>query len=346
MLLSLRNALDEGAPISLSNHRPCRHRSVGVPVKQHSLHLKDLRPKSHFQASMEPQPLKFPAGVHIRKDVYPTIDPTQTFAAQSYSGKVVLVTGASGGLGAKTAQFYARAGASVALVARNKEKIQDVIDGVPGAKDRMIALSADVTDFHAADAAVKQTVEKFGRLDILVANAGVMTSYTKTILEKDPDVYWRTFEVNVKGVFTFIRAALPELQKANGQVIAVSAGLAYMNVPNNSDYAISKLAVNRLVEFIPLEFPSVSAIAVHPGVVKTNMTTTVELPDSLPAAKEPYDTPELPAATILYLTLGQGVEWLNGRYYSANWDIGDVEKLWKEKIVAGNALVTQLAVPM
>ena len=76
------------------------------------------------------------------------------------------------------------------------------------------------------------------------------------------------------------------------------------------------------------------------------MTTTVELPDSLPATKEAYDTPELSAATILHLTLGEGVKWLNGRYYSANWDIGDVEKIWKDKIVAGDALVTKLSIPL
>ncbi|KZV76467.1 NAD-P-binding protein [Peniophora sp. CONT] len=294
---------------------------------------------------------RFPAGVRIQKDVYPAIDPAETFAKQSYAGKVVLVTGASGGLGAVASQFYARAGASVALVARNVDKLKVIIAGVPGAEARMIALSVDVKNIRAAEDAVKQTVEKFGKLDILIANAGVMTSYTQTILEKNPDVYWNTFEVNVKGadtlqgVFTFIRAALPELQKTNGQVVAVSAGLAYMNVPNNSDYAISKLAVNRLVEFIPIEFHSVSAYALHPGVVETNMTTTVELPASLPAMSEAYDTPELSAATILHLTLGK-TGWLNGRYYSANWDIGDVEKLWKEKIVAENALVTQLAVPL
>ncbi|VDC05662.1 unnamed protein product [Peniophora sp. CBMAI 1063] len=289
---------------------------------------------------------RFPAGVRIHKDVYPTIDPTHAFASQSYAGKVVLVTGASGGLGSKIAQFYARAGASVALVARDTDKLEEVITGVPGAGVRMLALFADVTDFRAAEAAVKQTVEKFGKLDILVANAGVITSYAKNILEKDPDVYWKTFEVNVKGVFSFIRASLPELQKTKGRVVAVSAGLAYMNVPNNSDYAISKLAVNRLVEFIPVEFPSVFAIALHPGVVETKMTTTVDRPASLPATRTGFDTPELSAATILYLTLGEGAKWLNGRYYSANWDISDVENLWKEKIIAGNALVTQLGAPV
>ena len=86
-------------------------------------------------------------------------------------------------------------------------------------------------------------------------------------------------------------------------------------------------------------------MALHPGVVETSMTKTVKLPDSLPAMKEAYDTPELSAAAILHLTLG-GEKWLNGRYYSANWDISDVERLWKDKIVGENALVTQLALPM
>ncbi|VDC05648.1 unnamed protein product [Peniophora sp. CBMAI 1063] len=285
-----------------------------------------------------------PAGVREHKDVYPAIDPTQTFAAQSYAGKVVLITGANGGLGAVAAQFYARAGASVALVARSADKLKAVIAGAPGAEDRMFSIEADVRDTRAAEDAVKQTVEKFGKLDILIANAGVITSFNESIETKDPQTYWNTFEVNVKGVYNYVRAAIPEIRKSEGQILVTTSGMAYMRVPNNSDYAVSKLAVNGLVEFIHLEFPNIPVYALHPGVVETNLVRSVELPDSLPAANVPFDTPELSAATMLHLTLGKA-PWLSGRYFSSNWDIEDVEKLWKEKIVEGNALVSVLAAP-
>ena len=92
------------------------------------------------------------------------------------------------------------------------------------------------------------------------------------------------------------------------------------------------------------EFPSIPVYAVHPGVVETNLVRGVELPNSLSAASVPFDTPELSAATMLYLTLGKAT-WLSGRYFSSNWDIEDMEKLWKDKVVAGNALVSVLASP-
>ncbi|KZV76466.1 NAD-P-binding protein [Peniophora sp. CONT] len=285
-----------------------------------------------------------PTGVREHKDVYPTIDPATTFAEQAYAGKVVLITGASTGIGATIAQFYARAGASVALVARSADKLKEVIAGVPDAGSRMLSIAADVRNTRAAEDAVKQTVEKFGKLDVLIANAGVITSFNESIEKKDPETYWNTFEVNVKGVYNYVRAALPELQKTKGQIIATTTAMAYMRVENNSDYALSKLVVNGLVEFIHLEFPTTPVYALHPGIIDTNLVRGVELPDSLPAANMPFDTPELSAATMLHLTLRKA-PWLSGRYYSASWDIEDVEKLYKERIVGGNALTSVLAAP-
>jgi hypothetical protein len=104
--------------------------------------------------------------------IYPAINPKCSFDTKVYSGKVVLVTGASRGIGQTTALFYAKAGAAVALVARSSlEATQTMITKeVPGAK--ILAFTADVTDSARAEEVVRATVEQFGKLDILIANAG------------------------------------------------------------------------------------------------------------------------------------------------------------------------------
>jgi len=114
--------------------------------------------------------------------VYPTIDPEPHFSAQTYRGKVVLITGASRGIGAETALAYARAGASVAILARSQgtldERAAEIRFSVPGAQ--VLVVSADVRDVQAVDAAVKATLSLFERIDIVIANAGALTLSNRT----------------------------------------------------------------------------------------------------------------------------------------------------------------------
>ena len=162
--------------------------------------------------------------------VYPTIDPEPHFSAQTYRGKVVLITGASRGIGAETALAYARAGASVAILARWQktldERAAEIRSSVPGAQ--VLVVPADVRDVQAVDAAVQTTLSRFERIDIVVANAGAITLsnrksvffnfklgrnphlYTVRRLDlhaKDPDGWWNTFEVNIRGVHNTFRCA-------------------------------------------------------------------------------------------------------------------------------------------
>lgn len=158
--------------------------------------------------------------------VYPAIDPAPLFASQPYKGKVVLVTGASRGIGQETAIQYARAGASIALVARTEESLTGttdlIVSAAPGAE--VLALAADVREAKAAEAAVRRVLERFGKLDVLIANAGSISVLGKrekrlyfpgsckmidlispsVLDEKDPDAWWKAFEVNIRGTFNFV----------------------------------------------------------------------------------------------------------------------------------------------
>lgn len=114
--------------------------------------------------------------------IYSTIDPTKHFKDKTYKGKVVLITGASRGIGQDVARHYALAGASVTLVSRRQSALEDVkaaiLLEVPDAE--IFLYAADVKDPVQAEAAVNATVERFGRLDVLIANAGVSTPFTQS----------------------------------------------------------------------------------------------------------------------------------------------------------------------
>jgi NAD(P)-dependent dehydrogenase (short-subunit alcohol dehydrogenase family) len=117
----------------------------------------------------------------VSASVYPTIDPEPHFSAQTYRGKIVLITGASRGIGADAALAYARAGASVAILARSQksldERAAEIRASVPGAQ--VLAVPADVRDVQAVGAAVQATLSRFERIDIVIANAGALTLWNR-----------------------------------------------------------------------------------------------------------------------------------------------------------------------
>jgi len=279
-------------------------------------------------------------------DVYPGIDPTSAYAKQVLAGKVALVTGASRGIGQAIALSLARAGASLALVSRDLATLEKTKASVLSVAPRadVLVFAVDVRDTAAAEAAVQAAAAHFGRLDLLVANAGASTPWSSRIHEVDPAKWWNVLEVNVKGVFNFVRAALPYLVKTNGRIINVSSGSAQVRIPTTSDYATSKFALGRFNEFISIEYPEVTSIALHPGAIPGTELSKETLGDAgLPAFITP-DTLELPAAVTLHLATGKA-DWLNGRYWSVNWDFEEVERDWKEKIIAQNGLVSKLSIP-
>ncbi|KAI0036334.1 NAD-P-binding protein [Vararia minispora EC-137] len=272
--------------------------------------------------------------------VYPLIDPEPLFAAQAFKGQVVLVTGASRGIGLSTALFYARAGADLLLVSRKRDTLEatkaEVQQAVPNA--RIELFEADVAHPSAGADAVKKAVDVFGKLDVLVANAGIPGAGMNCLVaEKDPIIWWHTQEVNVRGVFVFIHAALPELVKTKGQIVITSSGVAHLRIPQWSEYCLSKHTINRLAELVSLEYPDVKIYPVHPGVVATQLAEESGAP--IPTV----DPPELMAATATWLT-ARNAEFLSGRYVSAAWDLNEVLAK-KDEIVRENLLVTKLATP-
>jgi len=275
-------------------------------------------------------------------DVYPTIDPEPHFSAQTYRGKIVLITGASRGIGADAALAYARAGASVAILARSQksldERAAEIRSSVPGAQ--VLVVPADVRDVRAVDDAVRATLSRFQRIDIVIANAGALTLWNH-LHAKDPDGWWNTFEVNIRGIYNTLRSSVTGLQASSGYFIAVSSVGAQLRIPGASDYCISKHTINRLVEFIAIEYPQIKTFSFHPGEILTEMQKYAR---GVNWSSIKYDSQQLPTATMLFLTSGR-MDWLNGRFVSANWDLGEVERDMKARIVDGGGLVNKLCIP-
>ena len=286
-----------------------------------------------------------------RHAVYDAIDPQGTLRG-SASGKVVFITGASRGIGRATAVAFAAAGAkAVYATARSEQGLRETGEAVAQANpDTAFAFSCvDVTDPAQVSDAVDDCAERFGGIDVADANAGALGPWEKLAVS-DPESWWTTFEVNVRGAYHVARYCLPHLIRSAGEtgnagergghLILVSSVGAQLLVDGASDYQTSKHAVNRLCEFVQSDHGAdgVRCFAMHPGGVAT------ELGKSMPDYMHDYldDPPELAAAFAVWLCSGQA-DWAAGRYLSANWDVGELLSM-RDEIEGDDLLVNRLRV--
>jgi len=188
------------------------------------------------------------------------------------AGKVVLITGAARGIGFAVAQAAHSRGASVALIDLDEEIAAESARVVGS---RAIGIGADVRDRRQIEAAFERTVAEFGKVDVVVANAGIAPETTST-LTIPTDEWERVIEVNLYGVWRTVRAGMEQVVANRGQFVLVSSSYAFMNGVNNSSYATAKAGVEALgrsirTELIPL---GASASVAYFGWITTEMVTT------------------------------------------------------------------------
>lgn len=280
----------------------------------------------------------------IRHDTYPFIDPTK----QDLSGRHVLITGASRGIGKQIAVAYALAGAAaIVMTARSdlSSQAQEVAQAAVQAghsAPQIITLKLDVASRESVAAAAKEVQAQLGHVDIVVCNSGVLETWVP-MTEQDPDVWWNTWETNVKGTYLTLHSFIPLLlasPKKDRTIVILSSTGALAMLPGASAYQSSKFALLRLTEFVNFEYggQGILAYGVHPGGVATEMGHSMG-----PKYKSfLVDTPELSANSIVWLT-GERREWLAGRYASCTWDMEELLKK-KDEIVAGELLKARMAV--
>ena len=229
---------------------------------------------------------------------------------------VVIVTGASRGLGAAVARWLAQAGAAVTLVARSEEKLMAVAADVGDLGGIPHPVRADVSDCDACRNAVEATLDHFGRIDSLVNNAGVVQPLAP-IADTHPQEWRRNIEVNLLAPFYLISAAISELRRHNGRIVNISSGAATMALATVSAYCTGKAALNHFTRVLAAEEPAVTALTVRPGVVDTDMQAVLrdedEVDNAMPVEQIAYyrqlkergelEPPEIPARAIAWLAL-------------------------------------------
>ncbi len=171
------------------------------------------------------------------------------------STPVVFITGASSGIGRETALAFARAGYHVCGLARRQDRLEALgaeIANLPQAQGEFLGVAGDVRDAGAVEDAARRTVDKFGRLDVLVANAGI--GHSGAVVEADWADLRTVIETNIDGVLHGIRACVPAMRKASGgHILIVSSIVAAVHTPYTASYAASKAFVSSLAGSLRLE---------------------------------------------------------------------------------------------
>ena len=237
----------------------------------------------------------------------------------SLTGQVALVTGASTGIGRHLAHGLAARGASVAGLARGAERLGEAMDEVAQATGaRTLAVAADVTDRAAVEAAVARVHEEFGRVDLLVNNAGLMDPDEVPVWEADPDEWWAVVESHVRGALLLVHAVVPGMvARGSGRVVSLASGLSTRGGAIYSAYSVGKTGLMRLTENLAaaLEGTPVRAFDLAPGVVQTEMTAAM----SIHEGRTEWTPPEAVVELLEAIAAGELDQW-SGRFLRAGAD--------------------------
>lgn len=238
------------------------------------------------------------------------------------------MTGAGRGIGRAIARALAAAGAEVAVLSRSADQVAETATVITSAGGHALALPADVTDREAVSASVQAVLDRFGRIDLLVNNAGANTVFGPA-WEVDPDAWWADVRVNLLGPFLCSAAVLPAMvARRRGRIVNIASGTAGRAFPNNSAYAASKAALVRLTDCLSAEAAphGISVFALGPGTVRSAMSLGLErsaagrrwLADAIAALR--FVPAEVSAAAVVLLASGLADE-LSGRWLDAADDI-------------------------
>ena len=229
---------------------------------------------------------------------------------EGIAGKVVLITGASRGIGAAAARAFAGAGAQVGIVARNAASLSALAE-----ETGALALSCDVADAAALMAAVASVTERFGRLDVMINNAGVIEPIAR-MDSADPHGWGSVVDINLKGAFHGFRAALPGmLAQGGGTILTIGSGAAQHPLEGWSAYCAAKAGALMLTRVADVEHRAagIRAISLSPGTVATDMQVAIRDSAMNPVSQMEWSDhvpPEWPARALMWMCTADADPWL------------------------------------
>ena len=217
--------------------------------------------------------------------------------------RTVAITGASRGIGAAAGRAFAQAGANVVLMARNGDAIAKLAGEIG---NTALAVPCDVARFWKVEAALNAAREKFGSLDVLVNNAGVIEPVAR-MAKADPEAWSHVIDINLKGVFYGMRAALPiMLAQGQGTILTISSGAAHGPLEGWSHYCASKAGAAMLTRNLHREYGDrgIRAMGLSPGTVATQMQKEIKASGVNPVSQLDWSAhipPEWPAKALMWM---------------------------------------------
>lgn len=224
-----------------------------------------------------------------------------------FTGKTVLITGASRGIGAASARHMASLGAHVICAARSADAIEALADNIRSNGENATAVTADVGDKSSVEALIATTIEETGRLDVVVNNAGLIEPIAR-LEDSDPDAWGHIVDVNFKGVYYAMRFAIPHMKaQGGGTIINISSGAATGVLEGWSHYCATKAAVLSLTKLGHKEYgdQGIRVVGLSPGTVATEMQVQIKASGINPVSQlDPcvHIPPEWVAQAIAYLS--------------------------------------------
>jgi NADP-dependent 3-hydroxy acid dehydrogenase YdfG len=215
-------------------------------------------------------------------------------------GKVVVITGASSGLGESTARYLAKLGATIVLGARRKDRLDAIVKNIQADGGNALAVPVDVTDRAQVQVLVQKAIDKHGKIDVLVNNAGIMPIAPLSLLKVDE---WdRMIDLNVKGVLYGIAAALPQMKKQkNGHIINTASVFGIkVFAPGGTVYCATKAAVRTLTEGLRMEVhgDGIRTTIISPGAIDSELKESTSDGASSRMVDELYKTLAIPAESF------------------------------------------------
>ena len=212
-----------------------------------------------------------------------------------FADKVIIVTGASSGIGLASARLFGREGAKVVMAARSLDRLEALAGGV-APEDRVLCVKCDVSREEECRALVEKTVERFGRIDILVNNAGI--SMRAMFKDLDLKVIHSLMDVNFWGTVNCTKYALPWLLKSRGSVVGVISIAGYSALPARTGYSASKYAVRGFLDTLRIEHlkDGLNVLVFAPGYTSSNVRNAALTADGSPQGETPLEEGKLMSA--------------------------------------------------